>query len=140
MYSILLSVHCCLHKLSPTKYQDAIPTKQRKKKQSPLYNFTGFATLLINYRGSAGTGNGSICYLPSRIGTADVLDCKLATDKAIDMFPVNDKKLLLYGGSHGGFLVAHLSGLFYDFYHAAVLRNPVIDLASMIHTTDIADW
>nr|XP_032521499.1 acylamino-acid-releasing enzyme-like isoform X3 [Danaus plexippus plexippus] len=108
--------------------------------EAAFFNLIGFATLLINYRGSAGTGNGSICYLPSRIGTADVLDCKLATDKAIDMFPVNDKKLLLYGGSHGGFLVAHLSGLFYDFYHAAVLRNPVIDLASMIHTTDIADW
>ncbi|CAG9584376.1 unnamed protein product [Danaus chrysippus] len=107
--------------------------------EAAFFNLIGFATLLINYRGSAGTGNASICYLPSRIGTADVLDCKLATDKAIDMFPVNDKKLLLYGGSHGGFLVAHLSGLFYDFYHAAVMRNPVIDLTSMYHTTDIAD-
>lgn len=67
-------------------------------------------------------------------------DCKLATDKAVDKFPINNERLMLYGGSHGGFLVTHLSGLHSDVYKATVARNPVIDLASMNNTSDIADW
>ncbi|CAH0719624.1 unnamed protein product, partial [Brenthis ino] len=108
--------------------------------EAAFFNLIGFACLLVNYRGSAGTGDASIHFLPGRIGTADVADCKLATDKSLDLFPVNDKKLMLYGGSHGGFLVTHLSGLYSEVYRATVARNPVIDLASMNNTSDIADW
>lgn len=105
-----------------------------------IKTISGFSSLLINYRGSTGTGASSIFFLLSRIGTSDVADCKLATEKALDMFPVNEKKLVLYGGSHGGFIVTHLSGQYSDFYRATVARNPVIDLTSMYNTTDIADW
>ncbi|XP_046959619.1 acylamino-acid-releasing enzyme-like [Vanessa cardui] len=108
--------------------------------EAAFFNMIGFACLLINYRGSAGTGDASIFFLPSRIGIADVADCKLATEKAIELFPIDEKKLLLYGGSHGGFLVAHLSGLYSGYYSVTVARNPVIDLASMFNTSDIADW
>ncbi|XP_039753835.1 acylamino-acid-releasing enzyme-like isoform X1 [Pararge aegeria] len=108
--------------------------------EAALFNMIGFACLLINYRGSTGTGDASIFYLPSRIGSADVEDCKLATIKALDQFPVDDKRLLLYGGSHGGFLVCHLSGVYPDLYSVTVTRNPVTDLASMANTSDIADW
>ncbi|XP_047529615.1 acylamino-acid-releasing enzyme-like isoform X1 [Vanessa atalanta] len=108
--------------------------------EAAFFNALGFACLLINYRGSTGTGDASVFFLPSRIGTADVADCKLATEKAIELFPINEEKLLLYGGSHGGFLVAHLSGLYSGFYSVTVARNPVIDLASMYNTSDIADW
>nr|AGC92665.2 acylamino-acid-releasing enzyme-like protein [Heliconius erato] len=108
--------------------------------EAAFFNLIGFACVLINYRGSAGSGDSSIHFLPGRIGSADVADCKLATDKAVDQFPINNEKLMLYGGSHGGFLVTHLSGLHSDVYKATVARNPVIDLASMNNTSDIADW
>ncbi|CAH2268158.1 jg8165 [Pararge aegeria aegeria] len=52
----------------------------------------------------------------------------------------DDKRLLLYGGSNGGFLVCHLSGVYPDLYSLTVTRNPVTDLASMANTSDIADW
>lgn len=100
---------------------------------------TGFACILINFRGSAGSGDSSIHFLPGRIGSADVKDCKLATDQVVDNFPINNGKLILYGGSYGGTLVTHLSGLYPDVYKATVAKNPVIDLASM-HGGDIADW
>ncbi|KAK1861741.1 hypothetical protein I4F81_004321 [Pyropia yezoensis] len=41
---------------------------------------------------------------------------------------------------HGGFLGAHLSARYPATYATAVLRNPVVDVASMAGGTDILDW
>lgn len=79
-------------------------------------------------------------YLPGKIGDADVKDCVLATKEVIEKFPINAEKCVLLGGSHGGFLVTHLSGQYPDLYKAVVSRNPVIDIASMNNSTDIPDW
>jgi acylaminoacyl-peptidase len=69
--------------------------------------------LLVNYRGSVGTGQESVEFLPGRIGTSDVKDVHLAVVEALKQFPfLNPDKMVLFGGSHGGFLVTHLSGQF----------------------------
>lgn len=49
-------------------------------------------------------------------------------------------QLALCGGSHGGFLVTHLSGQYPDKFKSVVARNPVIDVASMSIISDIPDW
>ena len=40
------------------------------------------------------------------------------------------KRVIVMGGSHGGYLTAHLSAKYPETFIGAVLRNPVIDLPS----------
>lgn len=64
--------------------------------------------------------------------------------KAIPQLPVklDGSRVSVSGGSHGGFLTAHLIGqpATADLFRAAILRNPVINIASMLTATDIPDW
>ncbi|KAM3964471.1 acylamino-acid-releasing enzyme isoform 2-T2 [Aphomia sociella] len=108
--------------------------------EAALFNVLGFASLQINYRGSTGAGQASVSCLLKHVGDYDVKDCKYATDEALRRYPIDPKKICLSGGSHGGFLVTHLSGQYPDTYSVVVTRNPVIDVASMFNSTDIADW
>ena len=47
-------------------------------------------------------------------------------------------RAVVWGGSHGGFIGAHLAGQQPGRFKGVMLRNPVINIASMTHTTDIA--
>ena len=49
-------------------------------------------------------------------------------------------RVAVVGGSHGGFLGAHVAGRHPELFKASVLRNPVTNIASMVTTTDIPDW
>ena len=71
----------------------------------------------------------------------DVKDVVKCIMHCSDKNQIDKSKLALFGGSHGGFLVTHLSGQYADMnFKACICRNPVIDLAGMIETTDIPDW
>nr|CDS32277.1 acylamino acid releasing enzyme [Hymenolepis microstoma] len=104
------------------------------------YIASGFACLLVNYRGSTGYGNCSIYSLPGKCGENDVSDCIQATEDALKYLKMPDLPCLISGGSHGGFLVLHLAGRYPSLYRAVVARNPVTNLMSMLSTTDIPDW
>ena len=49
-------------------------------------------------------------------------------------------RVAVVGGSHGGFLSAHLIGQHPDLFKVACMRNPVTDIPGMLSTTDILDW
>jgi acylaminoacyl-peptidase len=102
----------------------------------------GYAVLLVNFRGSTGFGEKSLYSLLGKVGEQDVQEVHNATVQMIEKHSeFLDKELVfLFGGSHGGFLVTHLSGQYPDFYRAVSTRNPVIDIATMFPITDIADW
>jgi len=103
----------------------------------------GYTISLPNYTGSLGYGDGFVKRLvvPGNCGKLDVEDCYASIRHLIESGIAEEGpgKQFVIGGSHGGFLVAHLIGQFPDMFSAAVLRNPVI-AAGEISMSDIRDW
>ncbi|XP_034945879.1 acylamino-acid-releasing enzyme-like isoform X2 [Chelonus insularis] len=109
--------------------------------ESALLVLLGFSIVQVNYRGSTGMGSDNLEYLQGRVGNIDVIDCVTATHEALKKYHwLDPKKIGLSGGSHGGFLVAHLSAQYNKIYRVVVSRNPVIDIAVMFTISDIPDW
>ncbi|KAL1417073.1 hypothetical protein MTO96_027133 [Rhipicephalus appendiculatus] len=104
-----------------------------------LFVKCGFAVLLVNYRGSRGFGEDNLKSLLGKIGQQDVFDVQCAAEVAAQRDEINPDKMIIFGGSHGGFLACHAIGQFPSFYRACAVRNPVVDLSSM-DGTDIPDW
>jgi len=100
----------------------------------------GYAVLMVNYRGSLGFGQDSINSLLGNIGRQDVDDVQGVVEQIVASGSVDKNRVVVIGGSHGGFLTVHAIGQFPNFYRAAVARNPVVNIASMLGSTDIPDW
>lgn len=98
--------------------------------------------LHVNYRGSTGFGQTSVDSLPGNIGCNDVADVVAAVEDALRLYPdaIDKARLAVVGGSHGGFLAAHLIGQHPLMFKACALRNPVTNILSMFGVTDIPDW
>ena len=92
--------------------------------------------LVVNYSGTLGFGSKVLNSLPGRIGDLDVEDCIQTIEKAKTLCQA--EKVFTYGGSHGGFLSAHLASRLQ--LSGSVVINGVTDIASMALTTDITDW
>ena len=76
-----------------------------------VFIIKGFGILQINYRGSTGLGGDNVDYLLGKVGKTDVIDCITAIEEALKKYPwIDPKRVNVYGGSHGGFLGAHLTG------------------------------
>ena len=97
----------------------------------------GYATLIVNYRGSSGFGADALESLPGKVGTQDVADVIAAIDAAARHVDVD--RIHVAGGSHGGFLACHLV-LRDARIKAAAIRNPVTNVAAMWGISDIPDW
>jgi acylaminoacyl-peptidase len=103
--------------------------------------YGGYAVLLVNYRGSTGYGQSQLNALPGHIGVIDVQDVYNATQAVASLNPpLVSSKRAVFGGSHGGFLTAHMIGQYPNLFDAAALRNPVINVPAMFTTSDIPDW
>jgi acylaminoacyl-peptidase len=94
-----------------------------------LCGYGGYAILLVNYRGSAGFGQASVEALPSKCGDMDVKDVIAATEQLKSTGLVDSDRIGICGGSHGGFLVAHCTAQYPDYFKAAAMRNPVVNIA-----------
>ncbi|KAI0041885.1 alpha/beta-hydrolase [Auriscalpium vulgare] len=100
----------------------------------------GYTLSLPNYTGSVGWGDFYVKKLIGKCGTLDVEDVMATVNVLVKSgkAALGPGKQLIMGGSHGGFLGAHLVGQYPDIFSAAVLRNPVI--SSQPASTDIPDW
>ncbi|KXN83272.1 Acylamino-acid-releasing enzyme [Leucoagaricus sp. SymC.cos] len=102
----------------------------------------GYTLSFPNFTGTPGYGQSNIYKLLGQCGTLDVEDVHAST-----LFLVNDLQLARFGpgeifvmgGSHGGFITAHLISQYPDVYSAAVMRNPVT-CCGEVAGTDIPDW
>lgn len=100
----------------------------------------GYAVQYMNYRGSLGLGQKSLETLPGNIGTQDINEVMQGTRWALaqPQFNLHQTQVAFIGGSHSGFQGAHVSLL--NLFKRIVLRNPVVDLSSMVGASDIPDW
>jgi acylaminoacyl-peptidase len=105
-----------------------------------FYLLCGFKLLSVNYGGSLGFGQARVEELLGHVGTNDVGDVISCVEHAVAHADVDASKLYVTGGSHGGFLTAHLTGQRPAMFRAAAMRNPVTCISSMIHETDIPEW
>ena len=92
----------------------------------------GFGCLLVNYSGSIGFGEQSISALIGEIGVLDVQDMLAVVEEVKRVAEVDTRNLFLMGGSHGGFLTAHLLGCAPLAWRGACMRNPVINIGGTL--------
>ena len=87
-------------------------------------------------------GQSFVDMLPPSLGTLEVEASHAVHDHLVALGLAQDGKgkRLVMGGSHGGWITAHLTSKYPGVYDAAVMRNPVVDLPSMLYATDIPDW
>ena len=74
------------------------------------------------------------------IGSLEVSDTQYIAESLISKGLVDKDRVIYNGGSHSGFMGAHLAGRFQGFYKAIILRNPVINVAENSVNSDIPDW
>ncbi|EKM52425.1 uncharacterized protein PHACADRAFT_211679 [Phanerochaete carnosa HHB-10118-sp] len=99
----------------------------------------GYTVALPNYTGGSGFGEKYTRSLLGQCGRLDIDDCMESVRYLIKQGISEEDKQYAFGGSHGGFIVAHLIGQFPDTFKAAAIRSPVINLGET-STTDIPDW
>ncbi|KAG1744584.1 Alpha/Beta hydrolase protein [Suillus paluster] len=99
----------------------------------------GYTISLPNYTGSMGFGEKYIRKLLGHCGTMDVEDVVESVNELIRLGISEHGRQVVQGGSHGGFLSAHLIGQYPNLFNAAVMRNPVISVGELTGS-DIPDW
>ena len=101
----------------------------------------GYQLYLPNYPGSIGGKDDSyVQELIGHCGDKDVQYCMDLVTLLCEQGIANPGQIYVMGGSHGGFIAAHLISQFPSAFRAAVMRNPVIDIATNVVQTDIPDW
>lgn len=113
------------------------PTAQaRRQLQTAILYWTsrGIAAVDVDYRGSTGYGRTYRQALDGQWGIADVEDCVAAASYLAERGDVDADRLMIRGGSAGGFTV--LSALaFHDVFAAGASRYGVADLEALATDT-----
>ncbi|MEQ8840169.1 MAG: prolyl oligopeptidase family serine peptidase [Acidimicrobiales bacterium] len=111
-------------------------TQARRRLQTSLLYWTsrGIAVVDVDYRGSSGYGRTYRQALDGQWGVSDVEDCVAAASFLADRGDVDPDRLMIRGGSAGGFTV--LSALaFHDVFAVGASRYGVADLEALATDT-----
>jgi dipeptidyl aminopeptidase/acylaminoacyl peptidase len=97
---------------------------------------SGYVVLACNPRGSDGYGLDFRASLVNRWGEADLPDLMAGVEQVVARGYVNPERLVITGGSYGGFMTAWVIG-HDERFKAAVAQRGVYDLISFYSTSDI---
>lgn len=101
---------------------------------------SGYSVVLPNYHGSLGRSPAFVDALIGRCGHLDIEDCLKTIDHVVAEGIADANNVYYQGGSHGGFIGAHLLAREPGRWKAVALRNPVTHIGDMFAETDIPDW
>src|SRR5262249_51942108 len=87
----------------------------------------GFAVVLVNYRGSSGYGRARRDALQGNPGLPEIEDIKAVRDHLVAAGIVDGRRVVLAGGSWGGYLTLMGLGLQEDCWSLGVASVPVAD-------------
>lgn len=79
-----------------------------------IFYLLGFSVLECNYTGSVGFGQKQIDRLLSIAGLKDAKDIYELVIECCEQELCNPKMVVSMGGSHGGFLTAHMCSQYYE--------------------------
>ncbi len=113
------------------------PTAQARRELQPgilYWTSRGIAVVDVDYRGSTGYGTAFRKSLDGQWGVADVVDCVAAAQYLAERGDVDPERLMIRGGSAGGFTV--LAALaFHDVFSAGASRYGIADLEALATDT-----
>lgn len=113
------------------------PTAQARRELQPgilYWTSRGIAVVDVDYRGSTGYGTAFRRALDGQWGVADVADCVAAAQYLAARGDVDPERLMIRGGSAGGFTV--LAALaFHDVFSAGASRYGIADLEALATDT-----
>ena len=75
-----------------------------------------------------------------KVSACSVADCAQVAVDVVERGWAAADRLFFVGGSHSGFIGAHLAGQYPTLFQAFSLRNAVTNIAAMAAATDIGDW
>ncbi|MGZ5328612.1 MAG: prolyl oligopeptidase family serine peptidase [Actinomycetota bacterium] len=104
-----------------------------------LFLARGFAVLQPNPRGSTGRGQAFATAVVGDMGGADLLDDMAGVDAAVEAGVADPDRLVLIGGSYGGFMAAWIPTQDRRF-KASVAISPVTDWWSERFDSSLGSW
>ncbi|WP_067968168.1 alpha/beta hydrolase family protein [Nocardiopsis trehalosi] len=90
----------------------------------------GFAVVRVNYRGSTGYGSAWRDALVGRVGLTELEDVKAVRDWAVSSGTADPDRLVLSGGSWGGYLTLLALGVYPGDWTAGIAVVPIADYAT----------
>ncbi|MFD1515588.1 prolyl oligopeptidase family serine peptidase [Halomarina rubra] len=95
----------------------------------------GYSVLQVNYRGSTGHGKAFVDMLKMDWGGGEQRDIATATELVSDYDWVDDDRVVVFGGSYGGYSAYCQATMFPDLYDASIAWIGLTDLVDMYENT-----
>ncbi len=95
----------------------------------------GYAVLMVNHRGGTGYGREYMLKLRGQWGVVDVDDCKTGAEHLINAGKVDAERVVIMGGSAGGYTVLQSLVTYPGFYAAGISRYGIANQFMLVQDT-----